>query len=150
MTLIRKINDVNGNQVYPQTHEKAVIDSDGVNLEDKLDALQELYEGLTQSDIVVTDDHTDISSPEANTIYREQGESSYTDWMYYDGAWKKMAEYDNATDDEPIQDSENLVKSGGVYDFFTSRFQLKTEEEIEAMITHETWEPDVIYYSEES
>lgn len=77
-------------------------------------ALQQLYENLTQSDIVVTEDHTQEASPSANIIYRELGTTSYSDWMYYNNAWKKMATYDNAIDDEPTAGSNNLVKSGGV------------------------------------
>lgn len=77
--------------------------------------LQQLYENLTQSDIVVVADHTAVSSPQANTIYREQGTTTYSDWMYYDSSWKKMAEYDNAIDDVPINESNNIVKSNGIY-----------------------------------
>lgn len=73
-----------------------------------------LYEALTQSYIVVVADHTEVSSPETNTIYREQGDTSYSDWMYYDGNWYKMATYNNAIDDKPTAGSDNLVKSGGV------------------------------------
>lgn len=87
-------------QLYPQTHEKAVIDSNGNILENKLGAitsdignLQAAYSALTQSDIVVVADHTAVSSPVANTIYREQGTTTYSDWMYYDSAWKEMATY---------------------------------------------------------
>lgn len=78
-------------------------------------ALQEAYQGLTQNDVVVVADHTAVTSPQANTIYREYGETSYSDWMYSDNAWVKMAEYDNAVDDDPTLASDNLVKSGGVY-----------------------------------
>lgn len=73
-----------------------------------------LYEALTQSDIVVVADHTEVSSPATNTIYREQGDTSYSDWMYYNGNWYKMADYDNAIDKEPTPYSHNLVESGGV------------------------------------
>ena len=77
--------------------------------------LRSAYASLTQSDIVVVADHTAVVSPEINAIYREFGTTSYSDWMYYDGAWVKMAEYDNAIDDVPVDGSGNLVKSGGVY-----------------------------------
>ena len=125
MAQIKKVYDdaQMTNQVYPQTHEKAVIDNNGTTLESKLGqaqsditGLQSAYAALTQSNIVVVADHTEVSSPAANTIYREQGESSYTDWMYYDSAWKEMATYDNAIDNVPTENSDNLVKSGGVYD----------------------------------
>lgn len=67
------------------------------------------------SALVLTADHTAITLPETNTIYREYGESSYADWMYNGATWVKLAEYDNAIDDTPTKDSENLVKSGGVF-----------------------------------
>lgn len=77
-------------------------------------ALQNNIEALTKSDIVVVADHTSVSSPDPLTIYREQGTNTYSDWMYQNGSWMKMAEYDNAIDDEPTAGSDNLVKSGGV------------------------------------
>ena len=77
--------------------------------------LQAAYQGLTQSDIIVVADHTAVSNPETNTIYREYGTTSYSDWMYFDGSWIKMAEYNNAVDNVPTKNSDNLVKSGGVY-----------------------------------
>lgn len=79
-------------------------------------ALQNNIEALTQSNIVVVADHTSVSSPDPLTIYREQGTNTYSDWMYQNGSWNKMAEYDNAIDDEPTIGSNNLVKSGGILD----------------------------------
>lgn len=76
--------------------------------------LQNNIEALTQSDIVVVADHTQVASPDSLTIYREQGTNTYSDWMYQNGSWKKMAEYDNAIDDAPVFGSANLVKSDGI------------------------------------
>lgn len=93
--------------------------SNAVNIE-KLRAenaeelLRRAYEAITRSKPEIVADHTEVVEPEENTIYREFGESSYSDWMYYNGQWYKMATYDNAIDDEPTTDSDNLVKSGGV------------------------------------
>lgn len=117
MANIRKIYEdaAMTNQVYPQTHERAVVDDNGTTAETKFGLLFEAYDSLTQSDIVVVADHTTVVSPVANTIYREQGITTYSDWMYYDSEWKKMAEYENAIDDAPTVGSNNLVKSGGVY-----------------------------------
>ena len=116
MANIRKLYEdaAKTTQMMPQTHERAVIDDNGTTAETKFWLLFEAYEGLTQSDIVVVADHTAVASPVANTIYREQGVSSYTDWMYYDSAWKEMATYNNAIDDTPTAGSSNLVKSSGV------------------------------------
>lgn len=118
MAKIKKIYDDSARttQIYPQTHEKAVVDNNGTTAETKFGLLQEAYSAITQSDIVVVADHTAVSSPQANVIYREQGTTTYSDWMYYDSSWKKMAEYDNAIDEVPTAESDNLVKSGGVYD----------------------------------
>lgn len=104
-------------------------------------------EGLTQSEIVIGELPVE---GEENTIYRVPGDGSYTDYAWNGEEFVSLAEYDNATDDEPTEDSNNLVKSGGVFEFVNSKFQLRTEEEIAAMIAHETWEPDVFYYTEET
>lgn len=61
-------------------------------------ALQQLYENLTQSDIIVVDDHTQVVIPLTNAIYREQGTDSFSDWMYYNDEWMKMAQYDTSLD----------------------------------------------------
>ena len=82
--------------------------------ENDIDGLQAAYRALYQSSVIVVADHTQVSSPVANTIYREQGTNSYIDWMYYNNAWQKMAEYDNAIDDRPTFGSGNLVKSEGI------------------------------------
>lgn len=133
MAEIKKIYDdaAMTNQVYPQTHERAVVDNNGTTAETKFGLLQEAYSALTQSDIVVVADHTAVSSPQANTIYREQGTTTYSDWMYYDSSWKKMAEYDNAIDDVPTEDSDNLVKSGGIYDATPSNVGTGNEADFE-------------------
>lgn len=74
-----------------------------------------MFEALNGNDVVITEDHTSVSSPAANTIYREQGTDSYTDWMY-DGAWKEIATYSfPGVDNVPADESNKLVKSGGVY-----------------------------------
>lgn len=75
--------------------------------------LQEQYDALTQSDIVIG------AIPESGTkniIYRVPGTNSYSDYMWDGTQFVKMAEYNNAIDDVPTAGSDNLVKSGGVYD----------------------------------
>lgn len=52
--------------------------------------LRTLYQALSQSDIVVGAKPT---TGVANIIYRVPGQSTYADWMWYDGAWVKLAEY---------------------------------------------------------
>lgn len=65
--------------------------------------------------IVVVADHTAVASPSANTIYREQGTNSYTDWMYQGGEWKQLAIFSfPGIDSEPTLESNNLVSSNGV------------------------------------
>lgn len=102
---------------YTKTEANALVASEKSRAELEEGALRQLYENLTQSDIVVVEDHTAVSSPSVNIIYREQGNTSYIDWMWYNSAWKKMAEYDNGVDDEPVKDSDNFVKSGGVFKY---------------------------------
>ena len=79
--------------------------------ETEITTLQAAYAALTESDIVVG---ALPSSGVANTIYRVPGTSSYTDYMWYNGVFVPMATYNNAIDNVPTKDSNNLVKSGGV------------------------------------
>lgn len=67
------------------------------------------------------------------SIYRVVGETSYTDYMVNATGddWKELAEYSfPGTDDEPTVESDNLVKSGGVYEAL-----LKCSETIVSTIT---------------
>ena len=73
--------------------------------------LRQAYEALTQSDIVVGDLP---ASGEVATIYRVPGESNYKDYMWHGTQFVEMAEYDNAIDDEPTAESNNIAKSGGI------------------------------------
>lgn len=75
-------------------------------------ALQNGIEGLTQSDIVIG---ALPSSGVAGKIYRVPGESSYKDYAWNGSRFVELASYGNGIDEEPTVDSENLVKSGGVY-----------------------------------
>lgn len=84
-------------------------------LHDELELLRRLYEGLTQSKLIVVE--TLPSTGDYNTIYRVPGENSFADYMWNGSRFVKMAQYDNATDETPTENSNNLVKSGGVYDF---------------------------------
>ena len=76
-------------------------------------------EMLNGSTVIVVD--TLPGTGEDNVIYRvpepvEQGESptKYTDYGWNGTEFKKLCEYPNSVDDEPIEDSRNLVTSGGV------------------------------------
>ena len=83
--------------------------------------LDDKLELLNGSEVIVVADHDQVSSPDSQKIYREQGSTSYTDWMYNGGSWKEIATYSfPGTDDVPTTGSNNLVKSGGVYDKFAS------------------------------
>ena len=65
---------------------------------------------LNGSEVIVVADHTQVASPDSQKIYREQGSTSYTDWMYQDSTWKEIATYDfPGIDNEPIAGSDNLV-----------------------------------------
>lgn len=84
-------------------------------IHDELDTLRSLYAALTQSKIIVAEElpRTGVF----NTIYRIAGTNSYKDYMWNGAKFIQMAEYDNAIDDVPTENSNNLVKSGGVYGF---------------------------------
>lgn len=90
------------------------VNTEKTRAENAEELLRRAYESITRSNPEIVADHTQVSEPGENTIYREFGESSYSDWMYYNDQWYKMATYDNAIDDEPTPESDNLVKSGGV------------------------------------
>lgn len=76
---------------------------------------QEAISRLNGNDVIPVADHTAVVSPVIDKIYREQGETTYTDWMYYDNTWYEIATYEfPGIDDEPTLGSSNLVKSGGI------------------------------------
>jgi hypothetical protein len=81
-------------------------------IHDELDALKNIYAAL-QSKIVVAEELP--RTGQLNTIYRIAGTNSYKDYMWNGVKFIQLAEYDNAIDDVPMEDSNNLVKSGGVY-----------------------------------
>lgn len=91
----------------------------------RMDQQEDMIELLNGSEVIVVDDHTTVVSPDTQTIYREPNidaetseATSYTDWMCTDTSvptWRSMATYDfPGIDDEPTEESENFVKSGGV------------------------------------
>ena len=59
-------------------------------LTENVGILRTLYQALNQSDIIVGAKPT---TGVANIIYRVPGSSTFADWMYYNGAWVKLAEY---------------------------------------------------------
>ena len=82
-------------------------------------SLLQLYKSLTQSDIVIVpEEDWPVSPGVANRIYRVTGENSYVDYMFNIEDLVnpiKMAEYDNATEDEIIDpNGNNLPKSKAV------------------------------------
>lgn len=109
------------------TEKLAEIDQKYDNFEDKTDEYfkqesannnKKIEEGLknvssvANNDVEVVDVLPDTGV--ANKTYRVIGEHSYADYAYFNGEWKKLAEYDRGVDDEPTAGSENLVTSGGV------------------------------------
>lgn len=83
--------------------------------------LQDAYAALTQSDpvIVKPTDTWPVASPATKTIYRVVDRVNtppqyYSDYMWNGTTMVLMATYNNAIDDVPTAESNNLVKSGGV------------------------------------
>ena len=76
--------------------------------------LQQLYNNLQQSKPVPV---TALPSTgqQQGVIYRLAGTTSYSDYMWNGSSWVLMATYDNAIDDVPTAGSDNLVKSGDVF-----------------------------------
>lgn len=100
---------------YNKSETNAIVSAETARATTAEENLRQLYNSLSQSQpIPVT------SLPEtgvAGKIYRLAGESSYADYMWKGTQFIKMAEYDNAIDDEPTDGSNNIVKSGGVNSF---------------------------------
>ena len=94
------------------------VNTEKTRAEEAEQLLQEQYNALTQSDIVVGSLPVNGTK---NLIYRVPGINSYSDYMWDGTQFIKMAEYNNAIDDAPIAGSENLVNSGGVYNKFLNQ-----------------------------
>lgn len=84
-------------------------------------ALKALYNALLQSapQVIEPTDTWPVASPSDTVIYRVIDRVNtlpqyYSDYMWNGTAMVLMATYNNAIDDEPTKDSNNLVKSGGV------------------------------------
>ena len=88
--------------------------------------LRELYQSLTQSDIIPC---TSLpSTGVANKIYRLAGEDSYADYMYAPGALTtpiKMAQYDNAIEQEFDPTSEGIVSAKGTAEYMDDNYLRK-------------------------
>ena len=85
------------------------------NQDQDIDDLQQLYENLQSSS---PEPVTALPAQgEAGKIYRLAGSTSYADYIYHKDDLTnpiKMAEYDNAVDDEIDETSENLVKNKAI------------------------------------
>lgn len=114
-------------------------------------AVDAMIAALQQGNVVIVADHTAVASPQENTIYREPGEQSYTDWMYYDDHWYALATYTNELETEgPKKGSDKLITSGAVYNIgFEGKYYydvkalydadlVSSYEQIQAPATHGT------------
>lgn len=106
-------------QTGPETQD--ILDQVNGNTED-IEQLKDLYQAFVGSGITIVESSDwPISNPQEKVIYRVTGESSYSDYMWNGTHFIEMATYDNAIDDEPTEGSNNLVKSGGVYEFVVKK-----------------------------
>lgn len=83
---------------------------------EKDNQLQQLYENLTQTDVVpVPFSEWPLSNLSKKKIYRVSGTSSYTDYMYDETNDRivSMGTYNNGIDDTPTSGSDNFPLSGG-------------------------------------
>lgn len=76
--------------------------------------LRVLYNNLQQSQPIPVTELPSIG--ETGKIYRLAGTTNYSDYIWNGAQFVKMATYDNAIDNKPIEGSENLVKSGGIFE----------------------------------
>lgn len=84
--------------------------------------LQNLYNSLQQSapQVIQSTDTWPVANPSTTVIYRvidrvNTPPEYYSDYMWNGTSMVLMATYNNAVDTEPTYESNNLVKSGGVY-----------------------------------
>lgn len=89
------------------------IDTEIVRAQTAEKQLITLYNNLQQSQPIPVTELPAIG--EEGKIYRLTGSTSYSDYMWNNSQFIKMATYNNAIDNEPIIESENLVNSGGVF-----------------------------------
>lgn len=77
-------------------------------------------EGFEKQDIIPVDTLPDVATADPKKIYRVVNEKTYTDYMVNTtgDSWKKIYEAEfPGIDDEPVANSKNLVKSGGVENY---------------------------------
>lgn len=89
------------------------IDTETTRAQTAEEQLKTLYNNLQQSQPIPVTELPDIG--EEGKIYRLAGTINYSDYMWNGIQFIKMATYNNAIDNKPIVESENLVKSGGVF-----------------------------------
>lgn len=85
----------------------------------EIERLKQLYAGLSKTDVEIVAALPSVGV--ANTIYRLTGSDGYADYMFDADDLSTavlLATYGNGIDEEPVAGSENLVKSGGVFDEF--------------------------------
>ena len=113
---VSKIYKGNDTLYIKDTEAREAITDETSRATEAEDLLREIYESLVQSDLVVGP--LPVTGVE-RTIYRVANisGSSYSDYMYYNNDWVLLATYNNAIDESPTEDSENLVYSGGVYEW---------------------------------
>ena len=92
-------------------------------IDGNITTLNDLYEALTQSAMVVVQpsDTWPVASPATKIIYRvvdrvNTPPQNYSDYMWNGTVMVLMATYDNAIDDVPTPLSGNLAKSEGILD----------------------------------
>ncbi len=80
----------------------------------RLDEQDNKINQLNGSEIEVVVNHEDVTDPDPNIVYREKGESSYSDWMYKNHTWTKLATYNVGVSTAPRAGDNNLITSDGV------------------------------------
>lgn len=94
---------------------RSVITNNKNDVDSRLSDQDAAIELLNGSEVIVVTDHTSVSVPDSQKIYREQGSASYSDYMYQDGSWKLLGIYSfPGIDNFPMPNSNNLTKSGGI------------------------------------
>lgn len=65
------------------------------------------------SEIIIVDELPEVGTP--HDVYRVIGTTSYSEWSWDGEQWQKLAETETGVDEVPTENSNNFVKSGGVF-----------------------------------
>ena len=107
-----KVSQLSNDAGYLTTHQDISGKADKLNTYTKT----EVNNLITSPDSNVVIVSTLPQTGTANTIYRVPGTDSYKEYGWDGSKFVLLATKNTGIDDEPVEDSQNFVRSGGVYE----------------------------------